>query len=118
MSHETTDPPRQGNPVYLTWPLLGSPALPRCAFAMQETSKQQRSWVTHVVLYRYMLLGHYWVLLHSRGAHSRCKKRRNSRGVGMTHVTCILMYCLDHVLFIYSCCFTACLIYYPCWLAR
>src|SRR5438270_11095947 len=33
----------------------------------------------------YMLLGHYWVHLHSRDARSRCKKRRNSRGVGMTH---------------------------------
>ena len=51
MSHGTTDPHRQGNPVSVTWPLLGSPALPRCAFAMQETSKQQRSGVTRCLVY-------------------------------------------------------------------
>src|SRR4051812_34347818 len=45
--------------VYVTWLLLGPPAFSRYAFAMQEMSKWQRSW--------FMLLGHYWVLLHSRG---------------------------------------------------
>src|SRR3954466_7040950 len=56
---------------------------------MQETSKQQRSW--------YMLLGHYWVHLHSRGAHSRCKKRRNSRGVGICYVVTIGFTCTPAV---------------------